>query len=279
VVSIKCNMALHPLVEGNIVRHDRIAPLYESRHNEIFNRHEQRRIQRELLHAWNLRQTKNRKALDFGAGTGNLSLKLLALDAEVTAADVSAGMLKSLEEKLPREFQGKQLTTHLLTGEDRLPFADNQFAFGAAYSVLHHVPDYMNAVLELGRVIERGGIIYLDHEALEENYASPRPFGLKIHRRLHLSDFGIRETLERMRAPRKIPSASSDLMSEEGDIHLGTDDHIEWTKIRRNLRNAGFEELKFERYLHCVETSPFPWRYWLCRQFAVGTGLYVGIKN
>ena len=277
-------MSLDPLVEHNIVRHDKIAQVqgsgsYDSRHVEVFNSHEQRRIQKELLRAWNLRKTKNKKALDFGAGTGNLSQKLLAFGAEVTAADVSSGILKLLQEKMPIEFQSKQLTIQLLTGETRLPFADNQFGFAAAFSVLHHLPDYMSAVLELGRVVDRGGIIFLDHEALEENYNLHKPLGLKIHRRLHISDFGIRETLQRMRSPQKISSNQPRPLLDEGDIHLYDDDHIEWTQIRNKLSDAGFVEIKFESYLNCTETSSFPWRYWLCRLFTANTGLYVGIKT
>ena len=272
-------MALHALVEENIERHDRIAEHYDNRHNEIFNPHEQRRIKNELLRAWNIRQTKNKKALDFGAGTGNLSRKLLAIGAEVTAADVSAGMLKQLQEQSPREIQSQQLNTHVLSGEPRLPFADNEFGFVGAYSVLHHVPDYMNAVMEMARVVDRGGIIFLDHEALEEVYTIPKPLGLRIHRRLHLPDFGISETFKRRRVPQEDAKRESRPVLDEGDIHLYKDDHIEWTKIRKNLRDAGFTEIRFESYLHCTETSSFPWRYWLCRLFAAGTGLYVGIKS
>jgi SAM-dependent methyltransferase len=277
------------LIKYNIVSHDRVAVVrgqksYDSRHVEIFNRCEQRRLQKALKKAWRLRQTDNTLALDFGCGTGNLTEKIVHLNARVVAADVSSGMLKLIEEKLPDAIQSGQLLTHLLTGNFPLPFPDGHFGFVATYSVLHHIPDYLAAVRELARVVDKGGVLYIDHEAVEDVYQSPQPLGLRIHRNLHIPAFGIPERIKRLLKKR---SAATDQnhsklgtrgIPDEGDIHIYSDDHIEWGRILNVLRDCGFLETSCQSYLACTETSLFPWRYGICRPFVVNTGSVVGIK-
>src|SRR5438067_5158573 len=77
-------------IRRNARIHDRIARKYEKTHGEIFNPVEQRRVRERLAVAVaSIRTTPPFTALDFGAGTGNLSRHLIALGIRTTAADVS----------------------------------------------------------------------------------------------------------------------------------------------------------------------------------------------
>ncbi|NCY21985.1 class I SAM-dependent methyltransferase [bacterium] len=158
------------LIDYNTRKHDEIAAIegdqsYDARHIEIFNPTEQRRLAGELNRALAHRRTTNPRILDFGCGTGNLTEKLLGPSRQVWAVDVSGGMCDLVKRRFAHAFKDGELKTETLTGEFPLPFPDNHFSFIATYSVLHHVPDYEMAVRELVRVLDHGGVLYIDHEA------------------------------------------------------------------------------------------------------------------
>src|SRR5262245_29528829 len=132
-------------LEANARLHDFVAPRYQARHPEIFNRTEQERLEKELKWAFSAKSCINNTALDFGSGTGNLTSKLLQLGAHVFAADLSPGMLQRIDDQHRDEWCYGRLRTILLDGTLPLPFPAGHFGFVAAYSVLHHVPDYLAA--------------------------------------------------------------------------------------------------------------------------------------
>ena len=170
------------LIQQNVARHDSVANTYDARHPEINNPTEQRRLRRTIQDIVSHVPATNRRALDFGAGTGNLTSKLLSHGLEVWAADVSQGMLNVLARREAVTAGEARLHTQLLTGEFPLAFPDAYFGLAAAYSVLHHVPDYREAVRELARVVAPGGVLLIDHEHNADHWRSP--FGVRLHRLL-----------------------------------------------------------------------------------------------
>lgn len=270
------------LVQENIDRHNRVAKAYETGHTEINNPTEQRRLRQTLRQAVEHINTKGRKALDFGAGTGNVAGKLLDLGFEVCAADVSAGMLDVLAHQFRTYAEAGVLRRQELTGEFPLPFRDGEFAFVASYSVLHHVPDYLAAVRELMRVLAPGGVLFIDHELSADHWRSP--FGVRVHRALCMPRYAISRIVARgaallgHREP-PLPPPGQREINDEGDIHIYADDCIDWTLIRHETIAAGLVEIPFPEYLLCRERSPIPIRHLLCRRFAKDMGIYVGIKQ
>lgn len=75
--------------KANVVVHQVEAKYYESIHSEIYSRSEQKRITATLKGIDKLIGSYQKKALDFGAGTGNLTGKLLRMGYRVTALDIS----------------------------------------------------------------------------------------------------------------------------------------------------------------------------------------------
>lgn len=231
-------------IGSNIAIHDRIAADYDGRHGEIFNAIEQARIAETLAKAKAAIRSGREplKALDFGCGSGNLTRHLLDLGFHVTAADVSQGFLKLVEQK----FAGRPISTAQLNGQDLGQFSDGTFDLVATYSVLHHVPDYLGAVREFGRVVTRGGVVFIDHElsaaawakdpAIARYYAEGRPYDW----RKWFVPANYWHRLLRVFNPRH---------SNEGDIHVWDDDHIEWTAIARVLAPPSFEVAFSEDYL------------------------------
>jgi len=269
------------LIQENIRRHDLIAADYDNLHPEIFNATERRRLDRELHQATQYVRAKHVRSLDYGCGTGNVTRRLLLRGLEVCAADVSPEMLRIVRERHPAEVETGRLKIVQLPTKFPLPFPDRHFAFVAAYSVLHHVPDYFAAVRELVRVLDEGGVLYVDHEYNEQHWR--RSVGTRVHRVLTMPSYSFSRGLVWLRAlfgskEPALPPPEERGVSDEGDIHIYADDHIDWSAIRSILAAEGLEEVVTEDYLLCRETSRFPIRHWLCRFLAQDMGIYVGYR-
>jgi ubiquinone/menaquinone biosynthesis C-methylase UbiE len=231
-------------IQQNIEVHDRISMLYDARHGEIFNNIEQERLRSALTVALSMCQTNSMTAtaLDMGSGSGNLSRHLLELGLNVIAADVSQGFL----DLIGRRFSGKSITTIKLNGRDLSNIPTASCDVVATYSVLHHIPDYIEAVKEMARVCSIGGIIYIDHEHTDEYwggdfiYEQFKSKALRFDWRKYLVWSNYIDKVHRIFDPK---------YANEGDIHVWPDDHIEWSKIDECLFDAGFDCVHSEDYL------------------------------
>lgn len=230
------------IINHNQRAHDIIYKFYNLKHDEIFNDYEQKRIR--LLLRKIIKKTSNNKinVLDYGAGTGNLSLKFLELGCYVTALDISKNELNFLK-KLSGN--NRKLKTKIFKG-GKIPFPNNSFDIVASYSVLHHIPNYLEAIREMVRVVKKDGLVVLEHEANENKwdndlilteYKSLTKKTLLSHlgklyktRELFLLDFWKSLFITLFIDKRH---------KREGDIHVWPDDHIDWVKIKKIMNNSG----------------------------------------
>src|SRR5688572_16550003 len=226
-------------VDRNIRIHDRIAGSYDRTHDEIFNEVEQTRLRAALERARNEIRTDSDppRALDFGCGSGNLTRHLLELGFETVAADVSTGFLRLIESR----FGDRGVAIYRMDGKSLVGLEDASFDLVASYSVLHHVPDYLGAVAEMARITRPGGIVYIDHEHCP-SYWRADPTYLEFVRRAR------RINWRKYLYPREYYGKLRRLLfdprySNEGDVHVWPDDHIEWNAIESVLRKVGFESL------------------------------------
>jgi len=149
--------------QANVSVHRFEAKYYEILHPEVYSKQEQKRITA-TLNTINKQITNNQKnALDVGAGTGNLTGKLLQLGYKVAAIDISAEMCAILKKKY-NTYLNNKLTIINSPIED-LTFSKGKFDLITGYSVLHHLPDYVTALRSLSVFLKKGGVIYIDHEA------------------------------------------------------------------------------------------------------------------
>lgn len=270
------------IITYNIKAHDRIAPEYDVRHEEIFNSTEQKRISNVLQKAFGCIETVSERKLilDFGAGTGNLTRHLIELNADVVAADVSTKCLEVIESKFGLS---NNLSTFLLNGSDLSGIKDNSLDLIAAYSVLHHVPDYLGIVAELIRTLKPGGILLIDHEVLSSYWTYDRRY-IDYLCELdstsccnHLYELGITKRnvdmtfniewlvklvfLLKRHIYKYLPKDGT--IGEDGDIHTFLYDHIEWDKIKAAC-DSRCSVLAETDYLVCREVadSPVVWNKW-----------------
>ena len=98
-----------------------------------------------------------RRVLEIGCGAGSLTTWLVDQGAQVTAIDVSPGMLA-----LARNRLGDRATFLLADVQQPLSFAaDGSFDLVVASLVLHYVKEWEPVLGELGRVLTPGGSVVL----------------------------------------------------------------------------------------------------------------------
>jgi ubiquinone/menaquinone biosynthesis C-methylase UbiE len=150
--------------EANIEVHRFEAEHYELLHPEVYCKEEQQRTNSTLKMADYLIESNQRRALDFGAGTGNLTGKLLHMGYSVTAVDISPEMCAILKKRYAAYLKARRLTIINSPLED-VRFERDDFDLIACYSVLHHLPDYKSVLWRLTDFLKKGGVMYIDHEA------------------------------------------------------------------------------------------------------------------
>lgn len=100
------------------------------------------------------------KALDFGAGTGRLSLALAARFESVTAVDVSPGMLRTIE---VRAAEAGVRNISAVQIDDYQPQGDHDFAISLL--VLQHLPsreDVRGAIRLIAASLRPGGVAVIE---------------------------------------------------------------------------------------------------------------------
>jgi SAM-dependent methyltransferase len=102
-------------------------------------------------------ELRGRHVLELGCGTGDLTLALLDAGAEVTAIDVSPGMVE-LARRRVRHFRPVTPPPRLVVAAaERLPFDDGAFDVVVGRFILHHL-DVTRAAAEIARVLAPGGV-------------------------------------------------------------------------------------------------------------------------
>lgn len=98
-------------------------------------------------------------AMDFGAGTGLVTLGLLPYVGNITAVDASGEMLRVLDEKLKASRIGNVHTMLCEIGKTSLP--EVEFDLIVSSMVLHHIPDVPETLHRLRPCLRPGGWIAL----------------------------------------------------------------------------------------------------------------------
>ena len=161
--------------EANVVVHRSEAKYYEALHPEVYSKKEQKRITAKLKAIDSQIDGNQKNALDVGAGTGNLTGKLLQMGYTVTATDISPEMCSILKKKYASYLPSK--LTVINSPIEELNFERGKFDLITFYSVLHHLPDYVSALKTIISYLKKGGILYIDHEA-SPNYWKNEPTGM-----------------------------------------------------------------------------------------------------
>lgn len=239
-------------IKFNSFAHNEICKIYNSRHTEIYNEVEQKRLWQIISKITEMTGKSELSVLDVGAGTGNISLKFLTLKSYVTALDVSFESLEIL-----KRLSGDNQKLKSVVIENKVfPIKKDQFDVVCAYSVLHHIPDYLFTINEMIRVCKPGGFIYIDHEnninnwfpnkQLKEYQTRSKKSFLNIvvqlikTRELFSFEF-IRSLFIRIFVNKK--------HKREGDIHVWKDDYLDWDLIEDVFKKENCRLVEKDDYL------------------------------
>ncbi len=118
-------------------------------------------------------------AMDFGSGTGLVTLGLLPYVGSLTAVDTSGEMLRVLAEKLKVLQIGNVHT--LLSETDKTPLPASEFDLIVSSMVLHHIPDVPKAIRRLRPCLRPGGWIALADLDVEDGTFHSDPTGVFHH--------------------------------------------------------------------------------------------------
>jgi ubiquinone/menaquinone biosynthesis C-methylase UbiE len=102
--------------------------------------------------------------LDVGCGAGQIAQHLVKYadsDAEITCFDLSSGMVRRAMRRLKPRGMKTRPPQFVVADLTRLPFADEAFDCVTCGYVLEHLPDARAGLLELSRVMVRGGRMLL----------------------------------------------------------------------------------------------------------------------
>jgi 2-polyprenyl-3-methyl-5-hydroxy-6-metoxy-1,4-benzoquinol methylase len=223
--------------EANIRLHQIEARYYDLIHLEETNRNEQERIIATLKRIDRLLKDSSKKALDFGAGTGNLTGKLLILGYDVTAVDISKEMCEIMEKKY-RDFLILNRLKIINSKVEDMNFRKEKFDLITCYSVLHHLPDYIDVIRRLSFFLRKSGIMYLDHESSPYLWRdcksiSDRMIEIAYFRSLNFYNYRLNRKLLHWRGM-EIPSFEYNL----SDFWTTETHHLEHEKIKKTVQGG-----------------------------------------
>ena len=155
------------IIQANKELGKKEAKYYDDIHLEIFNKQEQERIKEKIEIMYSFNNSHN--ALDIGAGTGNITLKLVELGYDVIAVDLCKDYLKILKRKAK-----KYKNLKIIEGDIEKIKIKGKFDYILCYSSLHHFPDYLKVIKKMCKLLNKNGTLYIDHEVCDEYWERNR---------------------------------------------------------------------------------------------------------
>lgn len=129
------------------------------------------------------------KVLEIGCGNGN-GTRLIQHHFQprrITAIDIDERMIQ-----ICRQSNAAKNTTFEVMDASALAFADHSFDAAFDFGIMHHLPDWQDAVSELKRVLVPGGQLIMEDLSLDSFSGFPgrayRPLMIHPYRRMYTVD-------------------------------------------------------------------------------------------
>lgn len=236
--------------KANIEVHRSEAKYYEAIHPEVYGKKEQKRVWTQLKAIDKQISDNQKRALDVGAGTGNLTGKLLEMGYCVTATDISPEMCAILKKKYAEYIPEKLLVIN--SPIEALSFKEGEFDLICSYSVLHHLPDYKTALTTLCGYLKKGGVVYIDHEASPYYWANERGMLQSIVKGFTFHSNPMLNSLYFMVAGLRVPMIDYTL----SDYWFKKEHALNHQTIKEVFRREGFQS--YQRVDHYLNGSWLP---------------------
>ncbi len=119
------------------------------------------------------------RTLDFGCGTGLVTLALTAMSREVVAADTSSGMLDQLDKKLADA--GIDNVIPLQISEDPDENLPGGFDLVVSSMTMHHIEDVASQIVKFRQTLNPGGMLCIADLDEEDGTFHDTPEGIRHH--------------------------------------------------------------------------------------------------
>ena len=195
-------------VKKQIDLHKRIAINYEKRYSHGYAQLFQNYWNDTIIHMISTENNAGKNVLELGCGTGTFIKELTEKFDKVYGIDISIDMLKRVDEKSGK-FKGAVVGDAM-----KSPFQNESFDIIVCRGVLHHLPELNGSLIELNRILRKGGILIFS-EPSNDSFI--------------------------VRTARKIMYKRSDKFSEDDVAFLSRD-------LFTAIRNSGFELAEAKRF-------------------------------
>jgi len=151
--------------KANILHHDVEAQIFERAHPEGSSIYERSKVSKSI--AFIVENSVARDlCVDVGCGTGFVTSFEVQLYRAVVAIDISSRMLEVARKRLGN-FDSLNL---LVCDADFLPLKNEVADLVSVSSVLHHLPRPFNSMIEMSRVLKKGGFLYVAREPNSQRF-------------------------------------------------------------------------------------------------------------
>jgi ubiquinone/menaquinone biosynthesis C-methylase UbiE len=223
---------------ANVLYHDAAAPTYDEKWAISFD-HRSVSYVRERAERM-LPGRRYGRVLEVGCGTGFFLLNLwqAGFVEEPHGCDISSGMLEACRENARR--LGCEIK--LRTGEaERLPYGDGVFDLVVGHAFLHHVPEPVEALADMFRVLRPGGALLI---AGEPTRLGDRIAGLAKGATWRAFQ-GVARSRPGLARPQAVPTTEEQLVLR--DLEFAVDLHtFEPADVERWARDVGFHAVRTE---------------------------------
>jgi 2-polyprenyl-3-methyl-5-hydroxy-6-metoxy-1,4-benzoquinol methylase len=248
---------------------------YESTPSKRENSPEQKRLFHMLGIIDRIISSNHKKALDFGAGTGNLTGKLLHLGYDVVAVEISSGNCKILKQRFTNYVLSSRLEI-INSPIEEIVFSKHQFDLVCCYAVLHHLPDYSETIRKLTDSLKKDGFMYLDNELPPEGLYEMSVFTHVLKGAYWLSSHYINRLF--LSAKTNQLSSTSDPYKELSDYWRTDNRHLSHDKIKQVFEDEYFSFFKRFDYHSGATWMPEVFFYFYKRLFKPDMSCWIAKK-
>lgn len=188
--------------------------------------------------------------LDVGCGSGIVIKATAGIAEKSYAIDISHNMLKT----------AAQFASGVVCADaDSIPFKANSVNLVVLFAAMHHFYDFNNIIKEVHRVLETGGIVYIDHD-INRAFVKRYGWALSLYRRL---------------SRKKKKYLDAGVSKEVYDLSEFHSDGVDAAEIIGCLKNNGFSTLDI--YYHWYGLSAFTDMIFRQKRFSENNAPLLGI--
>lgn len=179
-----------------------------------------------------------------GTITIDIAKNYLGPEGEITGVEPSKELLEDCRKQIPKEISER--VKFVEASAQKLPFPDESFDIVHCHQVLLHLPDPLQAMKEMRRVVKKDGIVCSRDADLDTTVAYPE----KFHKMIHFSFNGKIGSTTKFKFGRTLRELSLKAGFENNQIKTSTSN---WS-FSSNEEREWFGDMFVNRFANSTDT-------------------------